>query len=748
MIKLVLKSILLSILIFSSVYANVINDIVVYGNKRISKETIVVLGEIKLNNLYNDNDLNILTKKLFDSGFFKDIILEFQNETLNITVVENPIIENIEINGIKKNSLKKFLLEKISLKFRSSFSDDSLRNDINLIRNILKSLGYYFAEIKPLVQIDNELNSLKLVFDINQGSRAKIKNISFIGDKKIKNKKLYEIIASEEHKFWKFISNKIYLDQSRIDLDRRLLKNYYKNLGFYDVDIKDTFVELDKNGNFNLIYNINAGKYYFFNDLTIELPDYYQNKDFVKIQDKLSNLKGKKYSFDDFNSILLEIENIAKLRLYDFIDAKVEESFVDNNKINIKIKVSDSTNFYVERINILGNYQTIEEVIRNKFIVDEGDPLNKILYNKSIDNIKSLNIFKNVKSEIKDGSNQNLKEIDVIVEEKPTGEISLAAGVGTSGSTIGAGIIEKNFLGKGINLNTNLEISQSSIKGQFIYSKPNFAYTDNTLFTSIKSTTTDNLKDFGYKISEFGLSVATEYEKYENFFFNPSLRASIEDLETNSSASSSLSKQADNYKDLYFDYGISYDMRNSKFRPSSGNLSYFFQELPILSNNNEITNTFIFTQYKELSKISEIIGKGSIYLKSVNSINDDVRISKRANVPYNRLRGFERGKIGPIDDGNYVGGNYVSAINLTSNLPFILSTLENFDFSVYLDAANVWGVDYDNSLDDSNKIRSSTGIALDLLTPVGPLSFSLSKPITKNDTDKVETFRFNLGTTF
>ena len=748
MIKLVLKSIFLSIFIFNSVYANVINDIVVYGNKRISKETIVVLGEIKLNKLYNDNNLNILTKKLFDTGFFKDITLEIQNEILNITVIENPIIENIEINGIKKNSLKEFLLEKISLKFRSSFSDVSLQNDIILIRNILKSLGYYFAEVKPSLQIDNELNSLKLIFDINQGSRAKIKNISFIGDKKIKNKKLYEIIASEEHKFWKFLSNKIYLDQSRIDLDRRLLENYYKNLGYYDVDINDTFVELDKDGNFNLIYNINAGKYYFFNDLTIELPDYYQSKDFLKIQDKLSNLKGKKYSFDDFNSILLEIENIAKFRLYDFIDAKVEESIVDNNKINFKIKVSDSTNFYVERINILGNYHTIEEVIRNKFIVDEGDPLNKILYNKSIDNIKSLNIFKTVKSEIKDGSNQNFKQIDVIVEEKPTGEISLAAGVGTSGSTIGAGIIEKNFLGKGININTNLEISQSSIKGQFIYSKPNFAYTDNTLFTSIKSTTTDNLKDFGYKISEFGLSVATEYEKYENFFFNPSLRASIEDLETNSSASSALSKQADNYKDLYFDYGISYDMRNSKFRPSSGNQSYFFQELPILSNNNEITNTFIFTQYKELSKISETIGKGSIYLKSVNSINDDVRISKRANVPYNRLRGFERGKIGPIDDGNYVGGNYVSAINLSSNLPFILPTLENFDFSIYVDAANVWGVDYDKSIDDSNKIRSSTGIALDLLTPVGPLSFSLSKPITKNDTDKLETFRFNLGTTF
>ena len=147
--------------------------------------------------------------------------------------------------------------------------------------------------------------------------------------------------------------------------------------------------------------------------------------------------------------------------------------------------LSIQTKFYVERINILGNYTTIEEVIRNKLIVDEGDPLNTLLYNKSIDGIRGLRIFKSVKAVVKDGSDANLKTLDITVEEQPTGEISLAAGVGTTGSTIGGGIIEKNFLGKGINLNTNLEISEDSIKGQFIYSKPNFAYTDNTLFTSL-----------------------------------------------------------------------------------------------------------------------------------------------------------------------------------------------------------------------------------------------------------------------
>jgi len=194
---------------------------------------------------------------------------------------------------------------------------------------------------------------------------------------------------------------------------------------------------------------------------------------------------------------------------------------------------------------------------------------------------------------------------------------------------------------------------------------------------------------------------------------------------------------------------LNYDMRNSTFRPSSGNKTSFFQKLPLVSTNNELSNTFIFTQYHTLRKSSETVGKASLYLSSVHSFdNSDVRVSKRAYVPYNRLRGFEKGKVGPRDNEDYIGGNYVTTLNLSTNLPGILTTVENVDFSYFIDMGNVWGVDYDSSIDDSNYIRSSTGIGLDWLTPIGPLSFSLTQPITKKSTDKTETFRFNLGTTF
>jgi len=191
-------------------------------------------------------------------------------------------------------------------------------------------------------------------------------------------------------------------------------------------------------------------------------------------------------------------------------------------------------------------------------------------------------------------------------------------------------------------------------------------------------------------------------------------------------------------------------LRNSKYKPTAGNNTRFVQELPISSDVQEITNTFIYDHYKKIFKTSEVVGKMSIYLKSVNSIqsNEDVRISKRTSVPYNRLRGFEKGKVGPIDNNDYIGGNYVSSLNLSSNLPFLLPSLETIDFSFFIDAANVWGVDYDSAIDDSNVIRTSTGLGMNILTPIGPLSFSLSEAITKKSTDKTESFRFNLGTTF
>jgi len=729
-----------------NVNSEIINNIKISGNKRISKETILVLGDISPNKNLNNNDLNNSLKKLYDSNFFQDIKFQTKNNILYITVVENPIIEEIVFDGIKKKGLVDLLYESIKLKNRNSFSKIYLEEDLVLIENILKQNGYYFAKIKTMLETDDILNSVKIILNVDLGKKAKIKEIVFLGDKKIKDKKLLELIASEEHKFWKFISNKVFLNQSLINLDKSLLENFYKNKGYYNVKILNSFAEFDTNGFFKLIFNIDAGKKYYFNKFSLNLPIDYNQNDFNKIKKTFSKLENEAYSLNKLNKILNEIDIIASNRLYDFISIDVTETIKDD-KINFEFIVSDSEKFYVEKINIIGNYNTIEDVFRNNLIVDEGDPFNEILFNKSINQIKSLGIFKKVETEVMEGSSPNTRNINISIEEKPTGELSLGAGYGTEGGSFVGSITEKNFLGKGVILNSSFEISKESIKGSLNYSQPYFNNTDNTLFTSLNSTETDNLITSGYKVSNIGFSIGTKFEQYENFYFSPEIDFSLEDLETNNNASTSLKKQEGNYNDLYFNYSLALDTRNSSYNPSSGNRFIFYQELPMSSTNNEIVNSLTLSKYIPFS--DDIVGKSSFYFKAINSLDgSDVRISKRAKIPSYRLRGFKKGKIGPKDNNEYVGGNYVSAINLSANLPKILSTFENIDFSYFIDIGNVWGVDYNSSIDDSNVIRSSTGIAMEYLSPIGPLSFSLTQALTKKSSDQTENFRFNLGTSF
>jgi len=732
--------------LFSYSLAEIVNDIKVVGNKRISKETIIVLGKIKLGVDYNDNTLNTVFKNLYKSDFFKKISFNINNSILEIKIDENPIIEDLEIIGIKSNNLKELIISKMILQNRKSYIESSLSTDLNLMKSIMKSNGYYFAEIKTQSTLNEERNSLKLTFDVDLGDRAKIDEIQFFGDKKIKDRKLMNIITSEEARPWKFISQAVYLNKERIDLDKRLLENFYKNKGYYNVIISNSFVEFKNNNSFKLIYNINSGEKFIFNKLNIILADDYDEKYFLDISVSLKDLENKVYSLEKIEKVLREVDKIALSKQYMFIDATLSETIVDSNKLDIDVSLVDTEKFYVEKINILGNEYTIDEVIRNSFIVDEGDPYNEILFNKSLNHIKAKNIFKSVESKILDGSEPNLKIIELSVTEKATGEISLGAGIGTSGGSIGGGIKENNFLGKGIKLDTSLQLTKNSVKGGFIYEKPNFNYTDNTLFTAITSTSKDNLVDYGYKTSDLSFSLGTSFEQFENLYFSPTIYTSFEKLETSSIASPSLKKQEGDYFDTNFNYSLNYNGTNKRYRPDEGFRNIFRQELPIISNNYEIVNSFETIRYQ---KFSDFVTKISFYGKAVNTLSDeDVRISKRLFMPSNKLRGFEAGKVGPVENNDYIGGNYISSINFSSTLPQLLPSFQNTDLTFFIDAANIWGVDYDSTIKDGSKIRSSTGIGMDVLTPIGPLNFSLSQPISKASTDITETFRFNLGTTF
>ena len=735
------------LLFFSNkLYASNISNIEINGNERITKETIILFGQIDLNSAIDDNELNTILKKLYETNFFEDIKLKIIDETLIVNVKEYPLISSLEIVGVKAKKIKNPILENIKLKDKGSFNKYLAGKDKEIVTNALRSFGYYFAKVDIKI-IDQPNKTVKLIYEIDMGNKALIRNINFIGDKVYKKRKLYDVITSEESKFWKIISNNKHLDEDRVMLDVRLLTNFYKNKGYYYAEVNSSFAEFSDDGKFDLTFNINAGKKYYFNKLNLNLPSDFDERNFLSINKQFSKLIGESYSFKRIEKILKEIERIALLDQYQSINASVNISISDTNKLDFNFDISEIPKKYVERINVLGNNITREDVLRQKFALDEGDAYNEILLNKSINNLKSLNFFKTVNSSVSDGSTGDMKIINIEVDEKATGEIFAGAGFGTNGGTFGFGIKENNFMGKGIQFDTNLELSEEKIRGQFSVFNPNFKGSDNALSTNIQSLSNDLMSDYGYKTTKTGISLGTRFEYYENLFLSPSVSSFYESLKTTSTASNTLKKQRGTYFDTDIDYTLDFDKRDQKFQTSDGFRSRFTQSIPLISETNALLNGYEFNLYEEIA--DDMVGEFTFYVRAINSLSDDdVRISERLFLPSSRLRGFERGKIGPKDGQEFIGGNYASSVNLSTSLPTIFNDLETLDFNIFLDAGNVWGVDYESTLDESNKIRSSTGIAVDWYTIVGPLSFSYSIPISKADTDIEENFRFQIGTTF
>ena len=347
---------------------------------------------------------------------------------------------------------------------------------------------------------------------------------------------------------------------------------------------------------------------------------------------------------------------------------------------------------------------------------------------------------------VSDGSQQNLKIIDINVEEQSTGEISAGAGIGTSGGTLVLGIKENNWMGEGKSVAFDLELDEESLAGFLRYNNPNYDFLGNSIGYSISSEKNDKPNQ-GYENSVISAGINTGFEQYRDLRVSLGLGASYDDLKTDDTASASLKKQEGTFSELAASYGINYDLRDRTFMPTSGSITSFSQSLPIYADKKFIGNTFSSSHYKALNE--NLVGSAKVYLSAINGIGDDnVRLSKRKYLSEKRLRGFERGKVGPVDGTDHVGGNYAAALNFETSLPNLIPEDYNAEAVVFLDFANVWGVDYSDAIDESSKLRSSTGLNINWLSPIGPIAFSFAQNLTKASTDVTQSFSFNLGTTF
>jgi outer membrane protein insertion porin family len=722
-----------------------IKKVNIVGNARVNSTTIESLVDKKINNI-DSIYINNLTKKIYDTDFFADVKVSFNQDILTITVSENPIVNFFYLNGVKDSDLDQ-VNKIIKLKENNIFSSSKLKKDIEATREFFNASGYYQATIVPeIIKIDN--NQINLIINIDKKEIFKIKNIYFIGNKHFSSSQLLEVVSSSEDAWWKFFSSSA-LSEQKIEYDKQLLKDFYKNKGFFDIQIESAFASLDKNNNFSLTFSINSGIKYKFGDFDLK-------KIGVSYEDKVINeiriisiklLENQIYSTEIINKLNRQVTNYLESKKYNNFEIDIQE-LKKEDKINIAFQISDSQKVLINKININGNSITEEKVIRDNMLLAEGDYLNLTKAKKSVDDIKAKQLFSKVEYKIENTEKKDFKDFNLFVKEQPTGSITAGFGYGTNGGIFEAGINERNFLGQGINLNFNGRLSTEKISGVFSYNDPNFKNTSKELAMSLYSEK-DEYKNAGYDNKRVGTNLSTRYEIYEDIYFRPNIGIQHDSLDITGTVSNLLRSRQGNTLTSSVGYLFSIDSRDSKLNPTSGTVFYFSQDIDTLVSDIHAFKTSIGgTVYKELIN-DKFIGSAKARLANSTAINNkDIKISDRLFPSSSDLRGFELRGVGPVDTNDHIGGNNLATLSFKSTFPNPIPDSLRSTTYLFLDMGNVWGVDYSDKILSSSKIRSTTGIALDFMSPLGPLSFTYSIPISKASTDKEQNFLFNIGSSF
>ena len=741
-----IRSIIIFFLIFTNTLFAEIKKINIIGNARVSSTTIESLIDKKISNV-DSIYINNLTKKIFDTDFFADVKISFNQDTLIINVIENPIVNFFYINGVKDSDLDQ-VNKIITLKENSIFSSSKLKKDIEATREFLNASGYYQASIIPeVIKIEN--NQINLIINVDKKEISKIKNIYFIGNKYFSNSQLMDVITSTEDGWWKFFSTTA-LSEQRIEFDKQLLKDFYKSKSFYDAQIESAFASIDKNNKFTLTYSINSGKKYKFGNHDLKVSGLTLKETDINEIKNISNnlLKNELYSPLIINKLNKQLADLLETKRYGNFEISIQDLKAAEDKIDVIIQLSEGQKSLVNKINIQGNTITEEKVIRDNLVLSEGDQLSSSKLKKSIDNVKSKQLFSKVDYKISDSDKKNFKDLNLFVKEQPTGNITAGVGYGTNGGLFEASINERNFLGQGINLNFTGRLSSDVIRGEVSYVDPNYINSNKELAASLFSEV-DDYQNSGYQNKRAGTKFATKYEIYEDIFFRPNLGVQFDTLEVTGSASSLLRSRQGDFLTTSLGYNFLYDQRDSKFNPTSGSIIYFDQNIATFLSDIPTVQTGVgVTFYKELFS-DKFIGSAKGKLANVTAFNDkDVKLSDRIFATSSDLRGFEQRGLGPVDSGDHIGGNNLATLSLKSTFPNPVP--ENYRATTFLffDMGNVWGADYSSLISDSSKLRTSTGIALDLMSPIGPLSFTYSIPLSKASTDKEQNFLFNIGSSF
>lgn len=739
----------------SSAYAQQrVDNIQVNGLERLEKETVLSYFPISEGEVVDQTRINDALKSLFQTGLFADINMQADKGTVFITVKENPIINQIAFEGNKRIEDEELSTE-LNLRPRQVFQKTKIQEAVTRLYQVYRRQGRFSAEIKPkIIQLDQ--NRVNLVFEIEEGKLTKVRSIRFVGNERFDDEQLRAEISTKETRWYRFITADDRYDPDRLSYDQELLRRFYLNNGYADFDIVSANAELSRNKeDFYVTFTVNEGKRYKVG--SVKLNSHLKSFDANRLKEDILIEKGDWYSADDIQKSVQQMTNSLGDMQYAFVNVRPHTKRIpEKREIHVVLEISETQRVFVERINIEGNVRTLDKVVRREFELVEGDPYNRTRLAQSEQNVRDLGYFETVKLESNRGSAPDKTVIDVKVEEKSTGELSVGAGYSTNdGPLADFRVRERNFLGRGQDVLLGATFAGERTEFDFSFTEPYFLNRDLSAGFDAFHITRD-LQDessfdqertggsfrFGYPLSKRWRQTL-RYRFEENTIDNVSSNASLFILEQVGTRSTSAVSQRLSYEDL-----------DSTLFPTEGLTAWIDTEYAGIGGDanyvsGKVGSSYYYPVYDRivfnlLGEVGAITGVGS----------KDVEINERYFLGGTTLRGFEQAGIGPRDLGteDSLGGNYFYRGSAELSFPVFFPEELGVRGHAFSDMGSLWNIDetatLSNDFDDTANVRLSAGVGMSWRSPFGPIRVDLGFPIMKEDYDQEENFRFNFGTRF
>ena len=728
--------------------AQTIEAIRVEGNERIEAETVRSYLPVAPGDEADARAINRSLKSLFATGLFADVAIRREGAALIVSVVENPIVNRVVFEG--NQTIEEGALEpEIQLRPREVYTHPRVRADVQRLTDIYRLSGRFAVRIEPKV-VQLPQNRVDLVFEIDEGSVTDIRRIDFVGNERFDDGDLQDVIQTTESAWYRFFTSSDTYDPDRLAFDRELLRRFYLAEGYADFRVVSAVAELTREGNeFFITFSLEEGERYRIGAVDVESR--LRDLDPATLRPALGVAPGDWYDADEVEETVQVLTETVGSRGYAFVDVvpRIERDR-EAGTLDVVFEIGEGARVYVDRIDIVGNTRTLDEVIRREFRLVEGDAFNSARIRRSRQRIQNLGFFAKVDIQTEEGDAPDRSVLTVEVDEAPTGELSFGAGVSSLDGFLGdIGVRERNLLGRGQELDLSLTVSERRQEVDLGFTEPYFLDRNVSVGFDVFGKTIDLQDESSFDRQTTGVVLRAGYPLAEHLRHAADYTFKVDDISNIAAgASRFIRRQEGETTTSALAHGLTYDLRDNRLAPTEGYFARLRQELAGLGGDvyflrHSLSYGYFYSLWE--GWVLSALGRSGY----VFGLGEDVRVSDRFFLGGNNLRGFERSGVGPRDaaTGDALGGNLFYSV--TGELGFPIGPGSEIDLrgAFFVDAGSLAMTDDEGGgIHDEGSPRVSLGVGLVFRSPLGPIRLDFSRALVKEEFDETESFRFTFGT--